>query len=155
MGPLTNWGQTLPACYGKFLGPWNEEELKWNFRKLGIKHVVILSIHKAPEMERGPPSSWAEILGKSSQSKRSEAGMKNSYVPKMKQLMPNQTILPKPITLLSSLLILHPPLFTLNPPPPILHSASFNFQPYSRGRSLTSKKPFFISIKTQVCAVKD
>ena len=48
----------------------------------------------------------------------------------------------KHITIHSSLLILHPPFFTLNPTPPILHSASFNFQPYSRGCSLTWKKPF-------------
>ena len=43
----------------------------------------------------------------------------------------------------------HPSFFTLNLTPSILHSqssilhsSSFNFQPYSRGRSLTSKKPF-------------
>ena len=36
----------------------------------------------------------------------------------------------KDITINSSLLILHPPFFTLNPTPPILYSASFNFQPY-------------------------
>ena len=42
----------------------------------------------------------------------------------------------KHITLHSSLLIM------INLLPPILHSASFNFQPYRRGRSLTLKKPF-------------
>jgi hypothetical protein len=42
----------------------------------------------------------------------------------------------------SSLLILHPPLFAVNHTPFIIHSASFNFQPYSRGLSLTSKKSF-------------
>jgi hypothetical protein len=36
----------------------------------------------------------------------------------------------------------HPSFFTLNPTPSILNSASFNFQPDSKGWSLTSKKPF-------------
>ena len=39
-----------------------------------------------------------------------------------------------------------PSFFTLNPTPSILHSASFNFQPYSRGWSLTSKKPFLFCL---------
>ena len=46
----------------------------------------------------------------------------------------------------SSLSILHPQFSTLNPTPSILHSASFNFQPYSRCRSLTLKKPILIYI---------
>jgi hypothetical protein len=37
-----------------------------------------------------------------------------------------------------------PSFFTLNHTPSILHSASFKFQPYSRGWSLTSKKPFLL-----------
>ena len=53
----------------------------------------------------------------------------------------------KNITLHSSLLILRPPFFTRNPTPSILHSASFNFQPYSKGWSLTSKKPFLSILK--------
>ena len=48
----------------------------------------------------------------------------------------------KNITLHSSLLFLHPPFFTLKPS--TLHSSLFNFQPYSSGRSLTSKKPFLL-----------
>ena len=39
---------------------------------------------------------------------------------------------------------------TLNLTPFILHSGSFNFQPYSRGRSLTSKKPFLSIIITKL-----
>jgi hypothetical protein len=64
--------------------------------------------------------------------------------PKIKQLMPKPSHPPKHNLLYSLhlLLILHHPFFILNPPPSILHSASFNFQPYSRGRSLTLKKPF-------------
>ena len=41
----------------------------------------------------------------------------------------------KHITFHSSLLFLYPPIFTLNPSPSILHSASFNFQPYLHQRS--------------------
>ena len=51
----------------------------------------------------------------------------------------------KHITLHFSLLILHPPFFTLNPTRSILQSASFNFQPYNtivnRGRSLFLRNP--------------
>ena len=46
----------------------------------------------------------------------------------------------KHINIHSSLLILRPPFFTLNPTP---FSLFFNFKPFSRGWSLTSKKPFF------------
>ena len=42
----------------------------------------------------------------------------------------------------STLLILHPPFFTLNQTSLILHFESFNFQPYIIGRCLTWKKPF-------------
>ena len=43
---------------------------------------------------------------------------------------------------------LYPSFFTLNPTPFILHYAFFNFQSYSRGWSLTSKKSFlFLNIK--------
>ena len=45
-------------------------------------------------------------------------------------------------TLHSSLLILHPPFFIDIHTPSIIHSAYFNFQPYSRVQSLTLKKPF-------------
>ena len=38
-----------------------------------------------------------------------------------------------------------PSSFTLNLTHSILHSASFNFQPYSRGGSLTLKKTFLLS----------
>ena len=54
-------------------------------------------------------------------------------------------------TLNSSHSILHLPFFTLNPTPSILHSASFNFQPYSRVRSLTSKKPFLFDMNMCMC----
>ena len=56
-------------------------------------------------------------------------------------------------TIYSSLLFLHSPFFTFNPTPSTCHSASFNFQPYSRGWSLTSKKPFLsylICVKVRV-----
>jgi hypothetical protein len=44
----------------------------------------------------------------------------------------------------------HPSFFTLKPTPSIIHSASFNFHPYSRGWSLTSKKPFlFITVSAE------
>ena len=64
----------------------------------------------------------------------------------------------KHIAIISSLLNLHPPFFTLKPTPSILHfqshslhssllilhphSSHFNFEPHSKGWSLTSKKPF-------------
>jgi hypothetical protein len=48
----------------------------------------------------------------------------------------------KHLTLRSSLLMLHPSFFTLNPSRFVLLSASFNFQSYCRYQSLTSKKPF-------------
>jgi hypothetical protein len=61
-----------------------------------------------------------------------------------KKIPPLNNFLISPPTLISSLLNLHPPFITLNPTPFVIHPIFFNFQPHSRGWSLTSKKHFLL-----------
>ena len=62
--------------------------------------------------------------------------------------LPPKQVSDTPPTDHSSLLILHPPYFTHNSTPSILHFVSFNFQPHRRGGSLTLRNPSCLGLKS-------
>ena len=81
----------------------------------------------------------SEILHAALRNQKNKIAPLNKFVipPTMIYLAVNFTP-SSPPTLHSSLLILHPLFFTLNPTPSILHPSTFSL-------SLTSKKPFLLS----------